>query len=210
MTRYFEPFVVLKFTALEALCIKTHCESSNLCLLYLSSRFLNVCQFCFLFSREQWVSARDKSGISQGFLQWKTCGRTESIVTHVSTAFCNMYDTYDYVRNIHDCKPYLSLKNCEICDHYYSIFFSAKKRYRSTEAKVRRNKQRNVRRINTRSLRLEQHKEEAFALERKVMNLQQENVWLNQSLGRTKRSVSKATTIFPSSFINNYREKYGL
>lgn len=43
------------------------------------------------------------------------------------------------------------------------------------EAKVRRNKQRKVRRINARRLRLEQDKEEVFALERKVMTLQQEN-----------------------------------
>ena len=40
------------------------------------------------------------------------------------------------------------------------------------------------------------------------MNLQQENLLLKQSLGRTKGSVSKATTTFPSSIINNCREKY--
>ena len=40
------------------------------------------------------------------------------------------------------------------------------------------------------------------------MNLQKENVWLKQPLGRTKRSVSKATTTFPSLINNNYREKY--
>ena len=47
--------------------------------------------------------------------------------------------------------------------------------HRNVEAKVRRNKQRKVRRINARRLRLEQDKEEVFALERKVMALQQEN-----------------------------------
>ena len=31
---------------------------------------------------------------------------------------------------------------------------------------------------------------------------------LKQSVGRTKRSVAKAITIFLSSVINNYREKY--
>ena len=78
----------------------------------------------------------------------------------------------------------------------------------NVEAKVRRNKQRKVRRINACRLRLEQDKEEAFALERKVMTLQQEHLLLKQSLGRTKRSVSKAATIFPFSLINNYRGKY--
>ena len=114
-----------------------------------------------------------------------------------------MYDMYDYVHNMNDSKPYLSLKICEICRSLLFHFFSAKKRYRSTKAKVKRNKQRKVRRINARRLRLEQDKEEAFTLELKVINLQQENAWLKQSLGRTKRSVSKATTIFPSSVINN-------
>lgn len=40
------------------------------------------------------------------------------------------------------------------------------------------------------------------------MNLQKGNVWLKQLLGRTKRTVSKTAAIFPSSVINNYREKY--
>ena len=54
----------------------------------------------------------------------------------------------------------------------------------------------------------EQDKEETFASGRKFLNFQQENVWLKQSLARTKRSVLKATIIYPSSVINNYREKY--
>ena len=82
--------------------------------------------------------------------------------------------------------------------------------HRNAEPKVRRNKQRKVRRINACRLRLEQGKEEALALERKVMTLQQEHLLLKQSLRRKKRSVSKATTIFPSSVINNYREKYAI
>ena len=88
----------------------------------------------------------------------------------------------------------------EFNHHYNSIFFSAKKGCRSTDAKVRRNKQKKVRRINARR--------PVTARGRKVMNLQQGNVLLKESLGRTKGSVSKETTIFPSSVINNYREKY--
>ena len=79
---------------------------------------------------------------------------------------------------------------------------------RNIEAEVRRKNQIKFQRINARRLRLEQDKEKAFALERKFMTLQQENVLLKQSLGRAKRSLSKATTIFPSSVINNYRQKY--
>ena len=62
--------------------------------------------------------------------------------------------------------------------------------------------------MNACRLRLEQNKEESFALERKVMNMQQENVSFKQSIRCTKRSVSKATTIFPSLVFNNYRGKY--
>ena len=53
--------------------------------------------------------------------------------------------------------------------YYYSIFFSAKKRYQSTEDRGSKNKHRKVRRINSHHSELEQDKEKAFALKCNVM-----------------------------------------
>ena len=83
-----------------------------------------------------------------------------------------MHDTL-WLRNMHD----LSLKSCEIRKSLLFHLLCCKETLRLKLEKINRN----VRRINARRLRLEQKKEEAFALEHKVMTLEQENLLLKRT-----------------------------